>query len=59
MTLTDDQIRGWTEEKMRREEDQAWECAGLARQDSDTADEKRWTEAARRIARLRVEVYGG
>lgn len=36
--------------KLRRKEHQAWEMAGLARQDGDAKDEARHTEAARRYA---------
>lgn len=36
--------------RLSRKRDQAWEMAGCARQDNDTADEKRWTDAARRIS---------
>lgn len=32
--------------KLERRADQAWEMAGLARQDRDTADEQRWTAKA-------------
>lgn len=32
---------------LRRKRDQAWELAGCARQDRDTADEVRWTKKAR------------
>ena len=35
--------------------DQAWEMAGLARQDGDLADEKRWTQEARKYAQLARE----
>lgn len=34
-------------ETMRRKRDQAWELAGLARQDGDKADEQRRTVEAR------------
>jgi hypothetical protein len=33
-------------ERMRRKRDQAWDMAGLARQDGDTKDEKRHTDEA-------------
>lgn len=33
--------------RFARKADQEWELAGLARQDGDTADEKRHTDAAR------------
>lgn len=33
--------------RARRKADQAWEMAGLARQDGDRADEQRWTDEAR------------
>lgn len=36
-----------TAEQLRRKADQHWEMAGLARQDGDTADEKRHTWLAR------------
>jgi len=39
----------------RRKADQAWELAGCARRDGDTADEKRWTEEARNHDRLAAE----
>lgn len=38
-------------EQLRRKRDQAWELAGLARQDGDTADERRWTNRARELQR--------
>ncbi len=41
-----------TENEYARKADQAWEMAGLARQDGDKADEKRWTEEAQRLERL-------
>jgi hypothetical protein len=34
-------------DRLRRKRDQAWEMAGLARQDGDMADAQRQTEAAR------------
>lgn len=37
----------WTYDQLRRKADQAWELAGLARQDRDTFDEQRWTRKAR------------
>lgn len=33
-------------ETLRRKRDQAWEMAGLARQDGDKADEERHTQSA-------------
>lgn len=39
----------------RRKADQAWELAGLARQDGDRADEERWTKEARRLERMLKE----
>jgi len=38
--------------KLRRKADQAWEMAGLARQDGDKQDEQRWTDEARRLQQL-------
>ncbi len=43
-------------EQLRRKADQAWEMAGLARQDGDTKDEIRQTENAREYQRLLREV---
>ena len=37
---------------LRKKADRAWEMAGLARQDGDKVDEKRWTEEARRLDAL-------
>jgi hypothetical protein len=37
----------WTEERLRRKIDQAWEMAGLARMDGDHKDEQRRTKEAR------------
>ena len=39
----------------RRKANQAWECAGCARQDRDKADEQRWTEEAHKHERLAAE----
>jgi hypothetical protein len=36
----------------RRKEDQAWEMAGLARQDGDKKDEERYTNEAREFHKL-------
>jgi len=48
----------WSVEKLRRKANQAWELAGLARQDHDTTDEARWTQLAKlydeRIKELRT-----
>ena len=51
-------IGGASEERLRRKEDQAWEMAGLARQDRDMADAARRTQEARDWRALRVELYG-
>lgn len=40
-----------TIEVLRRKRDQAWEMAGLARQDGDTTDEVRQTAIAREYQR--------
>lgn len=40
-----------SESWLRIKADRAWECAGLARQDNDKEDEKRWTDKAREIER--------
>lgn len=45
--------------KFARKADQEWEMAGLARQDGDTADEKRHTELAREYERLAREEEAG
>jgi hypothetical protein len=37
--------------RLRRKENQAWECAGLARRDGDLKDAERWTNEAREWAR--------
>lgn len=42
-----DNYKSWSSEKLRRKADQAWDMAGLARQDRDTVDEKRRTDEAR------------
>jgi hypothetical protein len=39
--------------RLRRKEDQAWECAGCARTDGDKADEQRWFTKAREYAAQR------
>jgi hypothetical protein len=41
---------------LKRKEDQAWEMAGLARQDGDTKDEQRWTAEAQALAARRREI---
>lgn len=46
-------------QRLRRKADQAWEMAGLARQDGDTADEKRWTARARELDRQAKEASEG
>ena len=43
-------------ERLRRKRDQAWEMAGLARQDGDSADQKRWTDEAREYQRQLAEL---
>ena len=40
-----------TREELRRKADQAWEMAGLARQDGDVADMKRRTAEAKEYDR--------
>jgi hypothetical protein len=45
-------------ERLRRKRDQAWEMAGLARQDGDRVDEERRTEEAREYARQIQELEG-
>lgn len=42
-------------ERLRRKRDQAWEMAGLARQDGDKDDEKRRTDEAREYQRQIAE----
>ena len=39
-------------DRYRRKRDQAWEMAGLARQDGDKKDEARWIAEAREYERL-------
>jgi hypothetical protein len=46
-----------TREQLRRKADQAWEMAGLARQDGDRVDEKRRTEEAREYERQLGELH--
>ena len=41
-----------TVKELRRKADQAWELAGCARQDGDTADEQRRTAEAREYEAL-------
>jgi hypothetical protein len=43
---------GHSNQELVRKEQQAWEMAGLARMDRDKADEKRWTDEARRLGAL-------
>lgn len=45
---TEEKYEEWSDEKLRRKADQAWDMAGLARQDRDTEDEKRRTAEARK-----------
>jgi hypothetical protein len=47
----------WSVEKLRRKADQAWDMAGLARQDRDKADEQRRTAEARDLERRIRERY--
>jgi len=61
MRFTDEELASWTLEKLKRKADQAWDMAGLARQDNDRTDELKHTENARRCdqeigRRLRGEV---
>lgn len=42
-------------ERLRRKRDQAWETAGLARQDGDKDDEKRRTDEVREYQRQIAE----
>jgi hypothetical protein len=44
------ELKAMSIEKLQRKEDQAWEMAGLARQDGDKVDEKRHTDEARQFA---------
>lgn len=41
---------------VRMKADQAWHMAGLARQDGDQPDAKRWTEEARRLEAIYQEL---
>ncbi len=41
-------IENWSLEKLRRKRDQAWEMAGMARQDGDKVDEEKHTKDARK-----------
>lgn len=43
-------------ERLRRKRDQAWEMAGLARKDQDTADELRHTNEAKEYSRQLSEL---
>jgi len=45
---TDADLEAMDDDKLLRKANQSWEMAGLARQDRDTADEKRHTDFARR-----------
>jgi hypothetical protein len=47
------------EQRLNRLARQAWECAGLARQDRDTKDELRWTKAAREYDKQLSELRSG
>ena len=49
--MTDEQLR------LRRKADQAWDLAGLSRQDNDQADAERYTAQAREYERLLRETY--
>lgn len=51
---TDDEVL----ERMKRKRDQAWDMAGLARQDGDTADAQRRTDEARDWSRQIKEHMG-
>jgi hypothetical protein len=42
----------WTDEKILRKINQAYELAGCARQDQDHADEKRWLDEVERLKKL-------
>lgn len=44
------EIESWSDEKLRRKEDQAWDMAGLARKDGDKKDEIRHTAIAKQCA---------
>jgi hypothetical protein len=44
--MTEKGYENWTNEKLRRKENQAWDMAGLARQDRDMKDADRWTKEA-------------
>lgn len=44
--MTDKIYKTWADEKLRRKANQAWEMAGLARQDRAAEDERRWTSQA-------------
>ena len=48
----------WSQEKLRRKINQAWELAGCARQDGDKSEEKRRTDEARRLTEILKELYG-
>ena len=56
--MIEDDPYTWTIEKLRRKCNQAWDLAGCARRDGDTADERRWTDLARRYAAILTEVRG-
>lgn len=45
--MSHDDLQGLSLEQLRRKADQAWEMAGLARQDGDKEDEARHTAKAR------------
>jgi len=40
-------LEDMTREQLQRKADQAWELAGLARQDRDYKDAERWTKEAK------------
>lgn len=46
----------WAPENLRRKCNQAWDMAGLARQDGDKKDEARWTAEAQRLQELMMEM---
>lgn len=48
--------REMTIDVLRRKADQAWEMAGLARQDRDARDEERYTTEARQYERQIKEI---
>jgi hypothetical protein len=53
-TIPPPDFSNWSDDKLRRKMDQAWEMAGLARQDGDTRDaERRMKEAEQYRQELR------